>query len=293
VAAATATDVVAANPSEAPVSPTEKPPEQPADLPTAQVSIASEAATNLPVQSVSAAADDAVPPANTDVPVAAATPAASTAGVIETQAAANAAAQPSLPTGADGSPSYNALPVSKTATPVKAIVLVAAVVAIAAGAGAYVWYAKSRSQTEPVVTSTESVAASLPSSPPADVAPVPASAVAMPEVTTAPTTPAATEAPAPVTAKKKRRNDDDEFDEDDDFYDEPVNAKRQQGAQAQPGSEMMHGKATALLNRADSFIASGDYDNALATAQTALALDPGNTAALAKIRKIKQLRSRY
>jgi hypothetical protein len=115
----------------------------------------------------------------------------------------------------------------------------------------------------------------------------------MPEVTTAPTTPAATEAPAPVTAKKKRRNDDDEFDEDDDFYDEPVNAKRQQGAQAQPGSEMMHGKATALLNRADSFIASGDYDNALATAQTALALDPGNTAALAKIRKIKQLRSRY
>jgi hypothetical protein len=56
---------------------------------------------------------------------------------------------------------------------------------------------------------------------------------------------------------------------------------------------MMHGKATALLSRADSFIASGDYDNALATAQTALALDPGNTAALAKIRKIKQLRSRY
>ena len=245
---------------------------------------------------MSAAVVDAVPPANTDVPVTAATPAASTASVIETQAAANAAAQPSQSTGAKASPSYNALPVSKTATPVTAIVLVAAVVAIAAGAGAYVWYAKSHSQTEPVVTSAEPVAASLPSSPPADVAPAPASAVAMPEVTTAPTAPtapAATEAPAPVTAKKKRRNDDDEFDEDDDFYDEPVNAKRQQGAQAQPGSEMMHGKATALLNRADSFIASGDYDNALATAQTALALDPGNTAALAKIRKIKQLRSRY
>ena len=176
----------------------------------------------------------------------------------------------------------------------KAIVVVAVVVAIAVCAGAYVWYAKSHSQTGPVVTSAEPVAASSPdSSPPADVASAPASAVAMPEATTAPTAPAATEAPVPVTAKKKRRHDDDEFDEDDDFYDEPVNAKRPQGVQAQPGGDMMHGKATALLSRADSFIASGDYDNALATVQTALALDPGNTAALAKIRKIKQLRSRY
>jgi hypothetical protein len=239
-------------------------------------------------------------PANADasaIPVTTAPASVIAAATTTPQASASTvkpAAVPSQPAGSDASPAYNALPVSKTATPVKAIVLVAAVLAIAVGAGAYVWYTKSRTQAEPVVTNAEPAAASLPAnSPIADVVPAPASDVATPEVTAPQTAPASIETPAPVSAKKKRRNDDDEFEEDEEFYDEPVSGKRHQGSQAQPGGEMMHGKATALLNRADSFIASGDYDNALATAQTALALDPGNTAALAKIRKIKQLRSRY
>ena len=262
---------------------------------TTQPSLASDTGAHQLTQTDNVAADDVALAANADASAIPATLAATTVSVVEAPTIASTqSAASSVNAGADASPAYNALPVSKTATPVTAIVLVAAVVAIAAGAGAYVWYAKSRTQAEPVVTNAESAAASLPaSSPPADVAPAPASAVATPEVTAAPTAPAVTETPAPVTSKKKRRNNDDDFEEDDDFYDEPVSGKRHQGSQAQPGSEMMHGKAAALLSRADSFIASGDYDNALATAQTALALDPGNTAALAKIRKIKQLRSRY
>lgn len=102
--------------------------------------------------------------------------------------------------------------------------------------------------------------------------------------------------------KKVKKNSDDEFDEEDEFYDDiPATNKRhrmlsgqhQEFAGGAPtpfsGAGMGHGQVAALLARSDSFLASGDYDRAIATAQSALSLDPGNAAAKARIKKARRL----
>lgn len=123
------------------------------------------------------------------------------------------------------------------------------------------------------------------------------------QMTTAPE-PAAASVPVALAqnAKKntKKKNEDD-FDDEEDFDEVlPASGKRQRNLNAQHqefsrgmhtpfGSGMSQGQVAALLARSDSFLANGDYDRAIATAQSALALDPNNAAAKARIKKARRL----
>ncbi|MFZ6872993.1 zinc-ribbon domain-containing protein [Undibacterium sp. Di27W] len=204
---------------------------------------------------------------------------------------------------------------------------IAVLLVIAASAGGYFWFSSTKPKNELALNEkttavNQPVAADMPvtasantavikdvvpaSLPETSVIPAPASvaepvAVA-PAAAIPPAVPDIVTANVPNVKKKARKNGDDDFDEEDD-YDNDMSAqgKRQRGLHAQNqefvraapfGGDMGamgRGQVSALLARSDSFMASGDYDRAIATAQSALALDPNNAAARAKIKKARRL----
>ena len=94
--------------------------------------------------------------------------------------------------------------------------------------------------------------------------------------------------------KAKRKNDEDDEDEEDEENENWANGRSsKQNRQHRtatsdfPGGSLMSNRTVAMLGRADDYINSRQYDKAISIIESALQSDPGNPAALAKLRKAR------